>query len=64
MSKTQVTKQISNDSFCLLYDFHEGAYVLEVSYFDGSGGSVKIEEDSFEDFLDLCEIVIKEGLTT
>lgn len=62
MSNTKVTKQVTNTSFNLSYDFNEGCYRLEVEYYDGSGDSIQIEKESTEDFISLCEVVANGGL--
>ena len=62
MTDTKVTKQITNQCFGLIFDYHRDSYVLEIYMPNGDVEKVEIQEDALADFQSLCKIVSLEGL--
>jgi len=60
MTDTKVTKQITNQCFGLIFDYHRDSYVLEVYQPDGGATKVAIDKGDIADFQSFCAIVSRE----
>lgn len=55
MSNTSVVKCAFNDSWSLVWDQHEGLWVLEVHYSTGDSDTVSFGIQELQDLVDLTE---------